>query len=61
MVKNMKVINDPAERGIKFCSDFINILTKDEENRKSMLQAVEDHRRRVNAKRGKKLDFFNDI
>nr|XP_047134217.1 uncharacterized protein LOC124812140 [Hydra vulgaris] len=29
-IKTLKVTNDAAERGIKLCSDYLQILTKDE-------------------------------
>ena len=43
-VKNMLVCNDPAERGIKLVSDFIDCLTKNSANREDLLQVVEAHR-----------------
>lgn len=46
-LRHMKVVNDSAERGIKLCSEFIQILTKNEDNRQEMLQVVESHRYRV--------------
>ena len=36
-VRTVKVVNDSAERGIKFISDYANILTKDHEIRRQML------------------------
>ena len=44
-VRSVKVVNDPAERGIKLISDFIGNLTKNELSRQDLLQVVEFHRR----------------
>ncbi|KAK6190395.1 hypothetical protein SNE40_002275 [Patella caerulea] len=57
ILKPLKVVNDPAERAVKLFSDFIDIITHDEDNRASLLQVVEAHRGRVKGRR--KLDFFN--
>ena len=43
-VKNLKVKNDVAERAIKLISDYANVLTKDSEDRKNLLQVVEKQR-----------------
>ena len=43
-VRNMKVINDTAERGVKLISEFLNTTTKDESQLQYLLQAVEAHR-----------------
>ena len=42
--RNMKVVNDTAERGVKLISDFLNTTTKDESQLQYLLQAVEAHR-----------------
>lgn len=55
VVKTLKVVNDPAERGIKLCTDFLQ-MTRDHQNRQDLYQVVEDHRRRVSCKT--KLDLF---
>ena len=44
-VRNLRVTNDCAERGIKLISDFANSLTKDSHDRQNLLQVVELHRR----------------
>ena len=44
-VQNMLVCNDPAERGVKLVSDFIDCLTKDSAEREDLLQVVEAHRK----------------
>ena len=44
-VKALLVCNDPAERGIKLVFDYANVLTIDSQDRESLLQAVEFHRR----------------
>lgn len=43
-VKNCKVVNDIAERGIKLISDFAH-KTHDEDQRQCLLQVVESHRK----------------
>ena len=44
-VRTVKVTNDVAERGVKMAADYANILTKDEEMRKLILQGVEKSRK----------------
>ena len=44
-VANIKVVNDAAERGVKLHSDYAAILTENEEQRASLLQVVEKHRK----------------
>jgi len=44
-VSNLKVVNDAAERGVKFNQDYAAILTENEEQRRSLLQIVEKHRK----------------
>ena len=46
-VANIKVVNDAAERGVKLNSDYAAILTENEEQRASLLQVVEKHRKQV--------------
>ncbi|KAJ8961828.1 hypothetical protein NQ318_021443 [Aromia moschata] len=43
-MKNLKVVNDIAERAIKLMSDYNNILTNDEQ-RQYILQVVKEYRR----------------
>jgi len=43
-VNSVKDINDAAERGIKFNSDYTALLTDDPVQRASLLQAIEVHR-----------------
>ena len=45
IVCNLKVINNPAERCVKFESDFTDVITKDETMRQNILQQVEAVRR----------------
>lgn len=45
-VKTVKVVNDPAERGIKLASDYSKILSKDSAIRSLIYQVVEDDRAR---------------
>ena len=44
-VANIEVVNDAAERGVKLHSDYAVILTENEEQRASLLHAVEKHRK----------------
>ena len=51
-VKTVKVVNDPAERGIKLASDYSKILSKDSTIRSLIYQVVENDRtRRPNFKK----------
>lgn len=40
------VVNDTAERGVKFMNDYNRILTKDEEQNQFILQCIEAYRRK---------------
>lgn len=42
--KDLFVVNDTAERGVKFIQDFNRILTNDEEEKQLLLQFVEAYR-----------------
>ena len=44
-VHTVKTTNDLAERAIKMATDYAQILTKDEDTRRRIIQGVEDHRR----------------
>ena len=44
MVKNLKTVNDVAEREVKLMTDFNNILTKDEQQRKYLLPVIKEYR-----------------
>jgi hypothetical protein len=43
-VSSLKVVNDPAERGIALIQQFNPVLTKQEEQKQYLLQVVEKHR-----------------
>ncbi|QQP50580.1 Uncharacterized protein FKW44_011620 [Caligus rogercresseyi] len=45
IVTSLQVVNDAAERAVKFGSDFTKVLTKSEKQRQNILQAVELSRR----------------
>ena len=45
IVTSLRVVNDAAERAVKFGSDFTQVMTKDEGNRQNILQSVELARR----------------
>ena len=44
-VNTVKVVNDAAERGVKFNLDYATIITDNDEQKASLIQAVEQHRR----------------
>ena len=44
-VSTVKTTNDLAERAIKTATDYAQILTKNEDTRRRIIQGVEDHRR----------------
>ena len=41
----VRTVNDLAERAVKMATDYSQILTKDEDTRRRIIQGVEDHRR----------------
>ena len=43
-VSTVKVVNDPAERSIKMCSDVMQKITRCETKSKNLLQVMEKHR-----------------
>ena len=45
-VRSVKVVNDPAERGVKLISDFATKITTDHTQRQALLQGVEKHRQK---------------
>lgn len=45
IVKNFKVINDTAERNIKLIQDYNNCFTQQTEQKKYVLQVLEDYRK----------------
>ena len=45
LVSSFHVINDAAERAVKFGTDFTGVLTKNEEVRQNLLQTVDLSRR----------------
>ena len=45
-VRTVKTVNDCAERGVKFITDYATILTKDEKTRDFLLQGVESNRKK---------------
>jgi hypothetical protein len=44
-LKNLHVVNDTAERGVKLMQDFNGLLTISEEQKEFVLRCVEDHRK----------------
>ena len=43
-VRNLKLTNDTAERGVKLVTDYCKTLTKDSEDLQNLMQVVEQHR-----------------
>lgn len=50
ITKNLKVVNDIAERGVKLFEEFNKLLTNDEEEKQLLLQVVEANRKWVPTK-----------
>ena len=44
-VRTVKTTNDLAERAVKMATDYSQILIKNEDTRRRIIQGVEDHRR----------------
>ena len=53
-MKQLRVVNDTAERGVKLFEEFNNLLTHDEEENQFMLQVVEANRKAVPTQTAKK-------
>lgn len=45
-VREMKVVNDCAERGVALMQNYNSILTKNEDQKQFLLQVVEEHQRK---------------
>ena len=45
IVKNLRVVNDNAERGVSLMNEYNKLITNDEEQKQYLLQAVSEHRR----------------
>jgi hypothetical protein len=45
IIKDLKVVNDHAERGVSLVQEFSGMLTKNEEQFQFMLQVVQENRR----------------
>ncbi|XP_050544876.1 uncharacterized protein LOC126907552 [Daktulosphaira vitifoliae] len=44
IIKELKVVNDSAERGIKLIQDFNKSITRNESQKQFLLQVVQDYR-----------------
>lgn len=53
-VKNLRVVNDTAERGVKLFEDYNTILTKNEEEKQFLLHIVEQNRKIISTETSKK-------
>ena len=43
IVSSLTVVNDSADRGVKLIQDYNSLLTKNEEQKQYLLQAVQEH------------------
>lgn len=46
IIKDLRVVNDSAERGVKLMQEFNNVLTRNEEEKQFVMQIVSDYRKR---------------
>ena len=46
IVRELRVVNDSAERGVAFMQEFNALLTKDEEHTQFAIQVIIEHRKR---------------
>src|SRR6218665_1186290 len=46
IVRELRVVNDTAERGVALMQEFNALLTKDEEKTKFAIQVIKEHRKR---------------
>ncbi|XP_036340626.1 uncharacterized protein LOC118749994 [Rhagoletis pomonella] len=46
LVEKLKVVNDPAERGVKLMEDYNNLFTKNEQQKQYVLQVVSEYRQK---------------
>jgi hypothetical protein len=57
-VQSLAVVNDPAERGIAFMSQFNKTLTKNEDEKQKIIQVVEINRKQIpNPKKNTLINF----
>lgn len=53
-IRNLRVVNDTMERGVKLFKDYNTLLTKDEEEKQYILHVVEKNRKIVSTETSKK-------
>ena len=58
-VSSVKVVNDPAERGIKLCQDFLHLLSKNSKTEHDIQQIVDHHRAKVSGQ--SKSELFQNL
>ena len=46
-MRNLRVVNDTAEHGVKLFEEFNKLITNDEEEKQFLLQVVEANRKAV--------------
>jgi len=46
IVRELRVVNDTAERGVALMQEFNALLTKDEEQTQFAIQVIKEHRKR---------------
>ncbi|OXU29231.1 hypothetical protein TSAR_005742 [Trichomalopsis sarcophagae] len=54
-IKKKKVINDCAERAVHLCQVYVNILTKDEQQKQYLIQCVDEYNKKISDVTKKKL------
>ena len=54
-VRHLKVVNDCAERGVANILSYCNILTKDSDMRKWLINTVETHKKNIQTSRKRLL------
>ena len=61
LVKNLNVVNDPAERGVKLMKDYNNLFTKNEQQKQSVLQVVSTYRQKFPDSRKQTVSMNKDF
>ena len=59
-LKQLKVVNDTAERGVALMSKFNKLITNDEEQKQYLLRVISAHRQKYTTT-VKNLNFLTDV
>lgn len=46
IVKNLRVVNDTAERAVKLCEQYIHILSRNEDEKQYVIQIVSEYKKK---------------